>query len=121
MKKSLYMVCGFIFLGLGIIGIFLPVLPTTPFLLLTSFCFLRSSEKLHGWLLNHKVFGPPVKNYIEHRALRAKTKAVAVATLWLSLGISIVLVPNIYVDIVLVAVGVFVSIYLLSLKTLRQD
>lgn len=127
MKKAMYGSFGFLFLTLGIIGIFFPVLPTTPFMLLASFFFLRSSERMHRWIMNHRVFGPPVKNYMENRSMKKSTKVKAISTLWLSLGLSLYLVKNIYVDILLIVIGISVSLYLLSLKTaiddpsLRQD
>jgi uncharacterized membrane protein YbaN (DUF454 family) len=121
MKKAAYGSLGFIFLALGITGIFLPVLPTTPFMLLASFFFLRSSERMHRWITNHKVFGPPIKNYMKYRGMRKSTKVKAVSTLWLSLGLSIYIVKNLYVDALLISIGIAVSLYLLSLKTLTEE
>jgi len=121
MKKTAYGTLGFLFMALGIIGIFLPVLPTTPFMLLASFFFLRSSERMHRWIINHKVFGPSVRNYMEHRGMRKSTKVKAISTLWLSLGISIYIVKNLYVDVLLIFVGICVSFYLLSLKTITEE
>jgi len=97
------------------------VLPTTPFMLLASFFFLRSSERMHRWIINHKVFGPSVRNYMEHRGMRKSTKVKAISTLWLSLGISIYIVKNLYVDVLLIFVGICVSFYLLSLKTITEE
>ena len=74
MKKYLLIIVGCLSLGLGIIGMFLPVLPTTPFLLLSAGCFLRSSKSLYDWLLNHKYFGEYIKDFIEHRAISKKIK-----------------------------------------------
>jgi uncharacterized membrane protein YbaN (DUF454 family) len=121
MKKAAYGSLGFIFLALGITGIFLPVLPTTPFMLLASFFFLRSSERMHRWITNHKVFGPPIKNYMKYRGMRKSTKVKAVSTLWLSLGLSIYIVKNLYVDALLISIGIAVSLYLLSLKTITEE
>lgn len=121
MKKAAYGSLGFIFLALGITGIFLPVLPTTPFMLLASFFFLRSSERMHRWITNHKVFGPPIKNYMKYRGMRKSTKVKAVSTLWLSLGLSIYIVKNLYVDALLIFIGIAVSLYLLSLKTITEE
>ncbi|MGD9809286.1 MAG: YbaN family protein [Deferribacterales bacterium] len=121
MKKAAYGSLGFIFLALGITGIFLPVLPTTPFMLLASFFFLRSSERMHRWITNHKVFGPPIKNYMKYRGMRKSTKVKAVSTLWLSLGLSIYIVKNMYVDALLIFIGIAVSLYLLSLKTITEE
>jgi len=118
--KYLYIFLGLLFLVLAVIGIFVPVLPTTPFLLLTAFFFLRSSERLYQWLLSHKVFGPYLHNYIRYRAMTIKAKRAAIATLWLSLAISIYLVNKTYVDIILIVIGISVSCYILSIKTLHK-
>jgi len=123
--KQLYKVllasAGVVSLSAGIIGIFIPILPTTPFLLLAAFCFLHSSKRMHEWLLNHKVFGPYIQSYMQHRALKQKTKVLAIATLWASLGLSLLVVQKLYVSVILLTVGILVSIYLLSLKTLTPE
>jgi uncharacterized membrane protein YbaN (DUF454 family) len=77
MSKLFFAGCGWVFVLVGVIGIFIPLLPTTPFLLLAAFCFHKSSERFHGWLLNHKVLGPPVKNWTEHRIISKKAKVTA--------------------------------------------
>jgi uncharacterized membrane protein YbaN (DUF454 family) len=86
MYKLFFAGCGWVFVLVGVIGIFIPLLPTTPFLLLAAFCFHKSSERFHGWLLNHKVLGPPVKNWTEHRIISKKAKVTA-TTLILTSGI----------------------------------
>ncbi len=120
-KKYLYLFGGSLSLALGIIGIFIPVLPTTPFLLLSAFCYLRSSQKMYDWLINHKIFGPYIYNYITYKAVTRKTKKVALAFLWFMLTISMILVPIIHVRIFLVASGIGVTIHLVSLKTLENE
>lgn len=80
---------GFVFLGAGVIGIFLPLLPTTPFVLLSAACFARSSEKWHRWLLANKTFGPMVKNWEEKRCISCFVKGVAIASMLLVGGISL--------------------------------
>ncbi|MBN2026200.1 MAG: YbaN family protein [Actinobacteria bacterium] len=120
-KKYLLILAGSISLVLGILGIVIPVLPTTPFLLLTSFCYLRSSKRLYDWMLNNRVFGPYIYNYLTCRAIKRSVKVVTLIILWLTLAVSIVLVSNVYLRIFLVAVGVGVSIHVLSLKTLHKD
>jgi uncharacterized membrane protein YbaN (DUF454 family) len=120
-KKYLLILAGSISLVLGIIGIMIPILPTTPFLLLAAFCYLRSSKRLYDWMLNNRVFGPYIYNYLTYRAIKRSVKVVTLILLWLTLTVSIVLVSNVYLRIFLVAVGVGVSIHVLSLKTLRKD
>lgn len=116
-KKYLLIFAGSISLALGIIGVLLPVLPTTPFLLLSSFCYIRSSNHLYNWLINHKIFGSYIYNYLTYRAVKKSVKIGALIFLWFSLLISILIVSNLYLRIFLMAVGVAVSIHLLTLKT----
>ena len=77
-KRTLYVLFGTIFLGLGILGIVLPVLPTTPFLLLAAACYLRGSEKLHKWLIQHKIFGEFIQNYMEGKGIKRKQKIISI-------------------------------------------
>ncbi len=120
LKRYLLLLCGSISLALGIIGIFVPVLPTTPFLLLSAFCYLHSSEKLYNWLINHRVFGSYIQNYLKHRAVTLKTKKIAVASVLLSISLSVYLVSNVYVGVVLTLIGIAVIWYLLSLNTISE-
>ncbi|WP_413289180.1 YbaN family protein [Bdellovibrio sp. HCB337] len=76
-KRSFFVVSGFLFLVLGIIGIFLPLLPTTPFLLLTAICFSKGSEKFHSWLMNHPVLSPPIIDWQKRKAIRVQYKILA--------------------------------------------
>lgn len=76
-KKTLWIAAGLSALGLGIIGIALPLLPTTPFVLLAAFCFGQSSERLHDWLVNHKRFGPAIRDWRAYGAISRKGKRLA--------------------------------------------
>ncbi len=120
-KRLLLILAGSISLVLGVIGIVLPVLPTTPFLLLAAFCYLRSSRRLYDWMLNNRVFGTYIYNYLTYRAVKKSVKVVTLALLWSALSVSIALVSNVYLRVFLAAVGVGVSIHVISLKTLRKD
>ena len=80
---------GLLFVGLAVLGIFLPVLPTTPLLLLALACFARSSERLHGWLLSHRVFGPFLKHWQETRSMPRYAKIGAVVSIVVVGGISV--------------------------------
>ena len=119
-KKYLYILGGSISLALGVIGIFLPVLPTTPFLLLAAFCYLRGSKKMYDWLLSHKVFGPYIYNYMTYKAVTRKTKKVILTTMWLILTVSTILVPILHIRIFLLASGIGVTIHILTLKTIEN-
>ena len=85
----LYKILGFTFVALGVIGIFLPVFPTTPFLILVAACFSKSSEKWHQWLLNHKVFGPIIHDWEDNRCIKCRIKVVAMCAMTVFGGISI--------------------------------
>jgi uncharacterized membrane protein YbaN (DUF454 family) len=84
LKAGLYKPLGFLFLGLAIIGVLLPVLPSTPFLLLSAWFFARSSEKWHKWLLDSNLFGPLLRNWEESRCISLRTKAVAIVMMILA-------------------------------------
>ena len=74
-RRHLWMALGWAALGLGVLGVLVPLLPTTPFLILAAYLFSRGSERLHAWLLNHRIFGPPIENWRTHRAISTKAKA----------------------------------------------
>jgi uncharacterized membrane protein YbaN (DUF454 family) len=80
---------GFVFLGLGTLGIVLPLLPTTPFVLLSAACFARSSERWHRWLLANETFGPMIRNWEEHRCITCRVKFISILTMVLVGGYSV--------------------------------
>ncbi|MDF1615886.1 YbaN family protein [Petrocella sp. FN5] len=120
-RKYFLLTIGTIAVFLGVLGIFLPLLPTTPFLLLASYCYLRSSKKMYHWIMNHKTFGSYIHNYIEYKAIKKRTRISALLFLWGSLGFSIYLAPIFHVKILLVAIGTGVTIHLITLKTMPKD
>lgn len=85
-KRFVYMGLGWFFFGVGALGAFLPVLPTTPFMILALWAFTKSSERLRRWLYTHRVFGPPLQQWNEHRVIPAQAKMVALGTMSLSLA-----------------------------------
>ncbi|HUG99897.1 MAG TPA: YbaN family protein [Gammaproteobacteria bacterium] len=107
---------GMICVGLGAIGIVLPGLPTTPFLLLAAYCFARSSERFHGWLLNHRWFGSYVRNFEEGRGMTRRAKAATLLIMWLSFGITIILfVPVVWGQVGMFLLATAVSTYIARL------
>ena len=120
-KKYLLIAGGSISVALGVVGIFIPVLPTTPFFLLAVFCYLRSSKKLYKWLIHHKVFGVYIYNYITYKAVLKSTKIGALIFLWTGLGVSILVINSWYVRAFLILIGVGVSIHLALLKTVNKS
>ncbi len=119
-KKYLLIIAGTVSLIVGTIGLALPVLPTTPFLILAAFCYLRSSERLYKWLIGHKVFGPGICNYLTYRAVAKNTKIATMILLWASLLLSILVVDNLHTRLLLLVIGLAVSIHIATLKTLIQ-
>ncbi len=79
--RPVWLAVGSGFLSLGLVGVVLPVVPTTPFLLIAAACFARSSPRLHGWLLDHPLFGPPIRDWQAHGAIRPRAKAMALASM----------------------------------------
>lgn len=120
-KKYLLIIAGLTTLCLGVVGVFIPVLPTTPFLLLSSMCFLRSSTKLYNWLINHKIFGEYIYNYLKYRAVKKSAKISALILLWSSILISIILIDNFHVKIILLIIATGVTIHISKLKTLNYS
>lgn len=119
LKKYILMGIGCLSLCLGVVGLFLPLFPTTPFLLLTSYCFVRSSPQLHNWLIHHRIFGSYIDSYVTHRAVKRRAKLLALLLLWSSLAFSSFVVQLLYIKLLLLAVGIGVSAHILSLHTLK--
>lgn len=117
-KKIIYIFIGSVSLVLGIIGAFFPVLPTTPFLLLAAFCYMRSSRRMYQWLIHNRIFGAYVYSYVTYRAIPKKTKIRAITILWATLILSIIYVPLLYVKALLLVIGTAATLYIISLNTL---
>ena len=113
-------ILGLISLGLGILGAFLPVLPTTPLLLLSAALFLRGNRRLYDWLMNHPKLGVYISNFMKHKAIPLRVKIVAVAMLWITLLYCAIWVAGHWafrLFFILTAIGV--TIHILSYKTLK--
>jgi uncharacterized membrane protein YbaN (DUF454 family) len=118
-KNALWVTAGTISLALGIIGIVLPLLPTTPFLLLTAACYLRGSERMHNWLLNHKWFGDYIRNFQEKKGIPKRAKIIAISMIWITIGFSMIFIIHLLIlHIVLAGIAIAVTIYILSFKTI---
>ena len=118
MIKVLFNIAGTLALLLAILGIFLPLLPTTPFLLLASACYLRGSSRMHQWLLGNRLFGPYLANLQAGRGIPMRAKIIALAFMWTSLAISAWYVPLPWVRPLLLIPGIGVTWHLLRMKTL---
>jgi len=84
--KVTYFIAGWVFFILGGIGVILPVLPTTPFMLLALWCFSKSSDRFHNWLYNHRFFGPPLQQWKEYRVIPLSAKIMSASVMSLSFG-----------------------------------
>ena len=119
-KKLLFAILGSISLLLGVVGIVIPVLPTTPFVLLATACFSVSSKKLNDWLLRSRIFGPFIENYRTKQGISRSHKIVSVAFLWVGLIASMAIVRTTFIYVTLCIVGVGVTIHLLMIKTKQK-
>lgn len=112
---------GVICVGLGVAGVFVPLLPTTPFLLLAAACFIRSSDRFYRWLTTNRWVGGHIRNYMEHRATTLATKVASITMLWCALVLAAALFTESWlVRSLLLVVGVGVTVHLTSLKTVRR-
>jgi len=119
--RPLLVAFGTLFVGLGTVGIFVPILPTTPFLLLAAACYARSSPRFYHWLLHNRWFGNYIRNYRQKKGIPLKVKVLIISLLWLTIVISAIFaVQSLVLRIVLVLIAIGVSIHVLSLKTLKQ-
>lgn len=122
MKRMFLIIVGSLSLGLGVLGIFLPLLPTTPLLLLAAACYVRSSGRLYHWLITHKRFGPYIRNYREGNGIPLKAKILGVSLLWISMSFTIIFViPLISIKILLFLIAAYFTWFILKQKTLEKS
>ncbi|EWH09935.1 hypothetical protein DS2_09922 [Catenovulum agarivorans DS-2] len=105
-------VAGWMSLALAIAGVVLPVLPTTPFVLLSAGCFAKSSPRFHQWLLRQKYFGQMIRDYQAYKGIQKQTKIRAISLIWLSMTLSAVIVGKAWLAVMLFAIAICVSLYL---------
>ena len=116
MKRALLVAAGSACLALAVLGVFLPLLPTTPFLLLASACYVRSSERLHGWLMGNRLLGGYIRNFKERRGVPLRAKVTTVALLWLPLLYSVYRLDVFWLELALVLMGVAWSALIVRMK-----
>ena len=118
--KYLLIIIGTLSVGLGSLGMFLPILPTTPFLLLAAACYARSSKRFYYWLLNNRWFGKYIDNYRQKKGIPLRLKVYIITMLWVTILISaIFFVDPVAIKILLIIIAIGVTIHLLSIKTLK--
>ena len=119
-KKTLLIVAGVVSLALGGIGVFLPLLPTTPFVLLAAGCFAGSSPAMHRWLCRSRFFGEYIENYRTNAGVSKSVKVRAIVFLWAGLALSAAAVHKPLVWMILAVIGICVSTHLLMMKTKEE-
>ena len=117
MKKTILISLGWLCVGLGFVGVFVPGIPTTIFLIIALWAFTKSSEKLRHWLLNHKRFGPILNNWQEHKVVPRRAKILMVVLMSLAVVLFYYSLQNLYLTIGLIIVLVLVAIYVISLPS----
>lgn len=120
--QYLFIGLGSIFVGLGFLGLFLPLLPTTPFLLLAAACYARGSDRFYQWLMQHRIFGEILRHYQSGQGIPRKARNRTILILWVTLGLSAWLVQDRVVLLgVLLAVGIGVTTYLMRLPLYKES
>ncbi|MCH7656762.1 MAG: YbaN family protein [Bacteroidetes bacterium] len=121
MIKHILILLGSIFLGLGFIGIIVPGLPTTPFLLLAAGCYVRSSDRLYSWLLDNRLFGKYIHNFRETGSIPLRGKIISLIVMWIMIGLSIyIFIKIISVKIIIAILGVIGTLVILSIPASRK-
>lgn len=115
--RAAFLLLGHLSVGLGVLGLFLPVMPTTVFLLGAAACYARASAGFYNRLLNSRVFGPIIADWRHHRSMTWKAKAYAIGFVWLGIGVSVSLVEPLWLRVLLLGVAVAVTGFLLRIRT----
>jgi len=121
-RKAVLIFLGTVCVGLGVLGMFLPLMPTTVFLLMAAYCYSHSSEKFHNWLMSNKLLGKYISDYKSGKGISVRQKVTTIAVLWASIGFSIwMTAAGFWLTLLLLAVAVGVTTHLLWLKTYRPE
>ena len=122
LKRRLFVIAGTIALGIGVVGIIVPVLPTTPFLLLAAICYMRGSQRLYNALLCNRFIGNYVRNYLEGRGMSLKMKIWTISLLWVAIVCTATLATaSLTIRIILAVVLIGVTIHILFIKTAKNN
>ncbi|MCW4033580.1 MAG: YbaN family protein [Candidatus Bathyarchaeota archaeon] len=119
--SSLLIIAGTFFVVLGIIGIALPILPTTPFLIIAAACYAKGSKRFYNWLVNNRLLGRYIKNYLENKGISMKAKIISISLLWATIIFSITLIIQILlIRIILIIVAIIITYHIISIKTIEK-
>lgn len=119
--RLLVTAAGYLSVGLGVLGAFLPILPTTPFILLAFWLFYRSSPRGRDWLLSRKIFGAIIRNYFENRGIPLHVKILALSMIWLSLSsVALFVVEPLWLKVLMIVIAIGITIHISRYKTLRK-
>ena len=119
--QILLITLGTFFVGVGIAGIFIPVLPTTPFLLISAALYAKSSTRFYNWLINNRIFGQYIKNYREGKGISLRLKIITITLLWLTIGCSAIFAVDIlWVRIMLVIIAAGVTIHVIRIRPKKK-
>ena len=121
-RKAILIFAGTVCVGLGVLGMFLPLMPTTVFLLMAAYCYSRSSDRFHNWLINNRWVGSYIKNYRAKKGITLRQKVTTLITLWASIGVSIWLLGGgFWSTLILAAVAIGVTVHLIWIKTYKPE
>ncbi len=121
LAKKILIVLGTFFLGVGVIGAFVPLLPTTPFLLLAAACYARSSKRLYDWLMSNRYFGRHLKDYVDGKGISLKLKIFTLSLLLMTIAYSVIfIIDNTFWRMTLLLIGAGVSVHIIAIKTKHE-
>jgi uncharacterized protein len=121
MKRTVYMMLGFMFIVLGLLGVFLPLLPTTPFIILAAFFFSKSSDRWHQWLLSNRVFGPILRNWECSRCIPRFAKLLSFSMIALFGSFSVITLPFVWLKVVTVLLIAYACYFIANIQTCAKD
>jgi uncharacterized protein len=121
-RKAVLIFAGTVCVALGVLGMFLPLLPTTVFLLMAAYCYSRSSERFHTWLIDNRWLGGYIRNYKSGQGVSLRQKITTISILWVSIGFSIWMIGGAFwASLILLSIAVAVTAHLLWIKTYRPE
>jgi len=120
LKKFLFIFIGVVSLGLGVIGIFLPILPTTPFILISVYCFARSSEKMHLWLINTKLYKKILEKFINKKGITIKSKLIIIVPVSILLLFLFLIFNNLWIRIIIIILFVMKILFFIKIPTIKN-